>query len=124
MICTKEELQQRVKATPVASNGRLVFSPELRRDVVTYSTARRAQTGESISAVAEGLGLKGWTVQRWHQNENKARVSAAFVEVKAPRRTALRPGSFKVTCPSGYEVRVPASFEAGPLRELLAVLGR
>jgi transposase-like protein len=132
MACTKEELRKRVEATPVASNGKAMFTPDLRHDAVEYSTARRAQTGESVAAVATELGLKGWTLQRWHQNERKAGGGggdAGFVEVTAPRRRG-RPAkvavaeapSFEVSCPNGYEVRVPAAFEARALRELLSAL--
>lgn len=134
MVCTKEELKKRVEATPVASNGKAMFSAELRRDAVEYSTSRRAETGESTAAVAAELGLKGWTLQRWHQNERKAKGSGAagFVEVVAKKRerpakvSATTPAvAFEVTCPSGFEVRVPASFDAGAFKSLLnAIEGR
>lgn len=131
MVCTREELKRRVEATPMASNGKAMFTAELRRDAVEYSMSRRAETGESTAAVAAELGLKGWTLQRWHQNERKAKGggAAGFVEVVAKKRgrppkvSATTPGvGFEVTCPSGFEVRVPASFEAGALKALLNVI--
>lgn len=130
MACTKEELRRRVEATPVASDGKALFTSELRSDAVEYSMARRAEAGLSTAAVAAELGLKGWTLQRWHQNERKARGDGtAFVELTAPRKR-VRPAkagvveapSFEVSCPNGYEVRVPAGFEARALRELLSAL--
>jgi transposase-like protein len=132
MACTKEELKSRIESTPVASNGKAMFSPELRRDAVEYAKEQVKASGASLGDIATELGLNGWTLMRWNQNERKARSGggAAFVEVTA-RKKRGRPAkaavvvtapSFEVTCPSGHEVRVPAAFEARALRELLAVL--
>ena len=132
MTCTKEELKERIESTPVASNGRAQFSPELRRDVVEYSSEQQVATGGSVRNVATELGLNGWTLQRWHQNARRSLASgASFVEVPGRKRGRPRKVStaavmpepaFEVTCPSGFEVRVPARFEARALRELLAAL--
>jgi transposase-like protein len=129
MACTKEELKQRIESTPVNRNGRAMYSPELKRDVTEYSRATRAESEVSVGAVAAELGLNGWTLQRWHQNERKVPGGASFVEVTAKKRgrpakaTVTEPApDFEVTCPSGHEVKVPARFEARALRELLAVL--
>lgn len=130
MACTKEELKQRVESTPVNSNGRAMYSPEVRRDAVEYSREQQAATGGSVGDIATTLGLNGWTLQRWHQNERKGqRGGASFVEVTSKKRgrpakasvTPVLPG-FEVTCPSGFEVRVPARFEVRALRDLLAAL--
>ena len=130
MTRTKEELKQRVESTPVSSNGKAMYSSELRRDVVEYSKEQQAARGDSVGSIATELGLNGWTLQRWHQNERKAQGSgASFVEVLPKKRgrppkafvTPALPG-FEVTCPSGFEVRVPARFEPRALRELLAAV--
>lgn len=129
MTCTKEELRKRVDGTPVASNGRVLFSPELKRDLMEYAKEGLAQ-GRSQNSIAADLGLKGWTLNRWHQNERKTRGSGAgFVEVVAKKRgrppkvSAMTPAAaFEVTCPSGFEVRVPASFDASALGRLLQAL--
>lgn len=132
MACTKEELKQRIESTPINSNGRAMYSPELRHDAVEYSKEQQAATGDSVGSIATELGLNGWTLQRWHQNERRAqRSGASFVEV-APKKRGRPPragvavvapaAAFEVTCPSGFEVRVPARFEARALRDLLAAL--
>ena len=123
MTCTKEELKKRVESAAVASDGKVQFSPELRRDIMAYSTEQQA-VGRSQHAVAGEVGMKGWTLNRWHQNERKATVGGAkFVEV-SPRKARVAPAAapFEVTCPSGFEVRVPAGFEARALRDLLQAL--
>jgi hypothetical protein len=129
MACTREELKRRVESTSVNSNGRAMFRSELRRDVVEYSSAVRAGTGASLGEIAGELGLKGWTLQRWHQNAREAAGGASFVEVTAKKRgrppkvnVTAPPADFEVRCPSGHEVKVPAGFEARALGELLAVL--
>lgn len=131
MTCTKEELKQRIGAASEASNGRVQFPPELRRDVLEYSKEQQA-TGRSQNDIAIELGMNAWTLNRWNQNERKAKAGgAAFVEV-TPRRRGRPPKEgpsvrapvlgFEVTCPSGFEVRVPPRFEPEALRELLAAL--
>lgn len=129
MRCTKEELKRRIEAVPVASNGRMQFPPELRRDVLEHAKEQQA-TGRSQNDIAAELGMNAWTLNRWNQNERKAKAGAAsFVEVTPKKRgpKASQPGAvpefgFEVTCPSGFEVRVPARFEPRALRELLAAL--
>ena len=129
MTCTKEELKRRVEATAVGSDGKKLFSPELKGDLMEYAKEGLAQ-GRSQNSVAAELGLNGWTLNRWHQNERKARGSGAgFVEVVAkkvgrpPKVSAMEAApAFEVTCPSGFEVRVPASFDAGALGRLLSVI--
>ncbi len=132
MACTKEELKQRIEATPVNSNGRAMYSPELQRDAVEYSRAQQVATGGSVGAIATELGLNGWTLQRWHQNERRAqRSGASFVEVTPKKRgrppkvgsaVVTSAAAFEVTCPNGFEVRVPARFEVRALRDLLAAV--
>lgn len=132
MTCTKEELKNRIEATKVASNGSVQFGPELRRDIVEYAKEQQA-AGHSKQAIAEELGMRGWTLDRWCQNERKlaGAEGAAFVEVIQEKRgrsskvKAVPVGptaSFNVTCPSGFEVRVPSGFEANALRRLLQTL--
>jgi hypothetical protein len=124
-----EELKKRIAAAPVLSNGSAQFGPELRRDILEYSSEQKA-AGCSREEVAAALGMKRWTLDRWHQNESKvATVPAAFVEVppmprgRPPKTAKVEPdAAFEVTCPSGFEVRVPARFEARALRELISAL--
>jgi transposase-like protein len=124
MTSTTEDLKRRVEAAAVASDGKVQFSPELRRDIVAYSHEQQAM-GRSQHSIASDLGMKGWTLNRWHQNERKPKsVAAKFIEV-SPRKvrgaaSAMVP--FEVTCPNGFEVRVPAVFETGALRDLLTAL--
>lgn len=129
MACTKEELRQRVESAEVDSNGKQ-FTAELRRDILEYSREQQA-AGKSQQSIAAELGMKGWTLNRWHQNERKAKADVAgFVEVAPSRRSrgarvtsakeAYEP--FEVTCPSGFEIRVPSRFETRAFRELLGAL--
>lgn len=110
-----EELRKRVEATPVASNGRVLFSAGLKRDLMEYTKEDWAR-GRSQNSIAANPGLNGWTLNRWHQHERKARGGVGFVEVVAkkrgrpPKMSAMTPvAAFEVTCPSGFEVRVPPS---------------
>ena len=123
MACTKEELQERIRAVVVAGNGYAQYPVELRRDVMAYARPLIAG-GQAQMSIAAELGMKGWTLNRWHQNERKRKLGGArFVEVaKARVVVAPAPASFEVTCPSGHEVRVPACFEVRALRELLAAV--
>jgi transposase-like protein len=128
MACTKEELQERIRTTPVV-NGKVRYSPELRRDLIEYSRVELAHK-RSLNSIGNELGMNSWTLARWHQNERRA-GGTAFVEVSTKGAPRLRPSGataavtaqpFEVTCPSGFGVRVPASFEPRALRELLSAL--
>lgn len=131
MTCTKEELQERIRGVVVASNGHAQYPAELRREVIEYSKPLMAQ-GQSQQSIADELGMNGWTLNRWHQNESKASVGgASFIEVPPKKRrraarasaAALAPApGFEVSCPSGFEVLVPANFEAGAFAKLVQVL--
>ncbi len=129
MACTKEELKSRVESMPVSVDGKVRFSSELRGEILKYSHEQQT-VGRSQQSIADDIGLNAWTLNRWHQNERKqaAGVASAFIDV-TPRRgrppklaPKSMPPAFKVVCPSGFEVRVPARFEVQGLRELLAVL--
>lgn len=129
MACTAEELRKRVESAEVNSNGKQ-FSAELRRDILEYSREQQA-VGKSRQSIAGELGMKGWTLNRWHQNERKAKTGVAgFVEVgsvkksRGARVTAAKEAyeAFEVTCPSGFEIRVPSRFETRAFRELLDAL--
>lgn len=129
MTCTKEELKKRIESMPLASDGKVQFATELKRDVMEYSTEQQAM-GRSQHNIAADLGMRGWTLNRWHQNERKARGGGAgFVEVVAKKRgrppkvsVSVPAEAFEVTCPSGFGVRVPASFDAGALGRLLQTI--
>ena len=133
MACTKEELKSRVEVAAMARGRNVQFGPELRRDILEYSREQQ-MSGRSQHAIAAELGMKGWTLNRWHQNERKAKGTggAGFVEVvrkkreRPPKVSVQVPAvAFEVTCPSGFEVRVPASFDVGALKSLLnAIEGR
>lgn len=124
---TAEQLKERIQAVPTGVRGQRNFDRALRVDIVKYSRQEMA-AGASQNAIAQKLGMKAWTLNRWHQNERKR--ASGFVEVAVAHARAGAAASaqvtatdvFEVTCRSGYEVRVPASFEAEPLRRLLVVL--
>jgi hypothetical protein len=130
MAYTKEELKNRVEVAAMAGGRNVQFGSELRRDILEYSREQQI-SGRSQHAIAAELGMKGWTLNRWHQNERRAKatIDAGFVEVVAkklgrpPKESAPPPAmAFEVTCPSGFEVRVPASFDAGAFKRLLNVI--
>jgi transposase-like protein len=131
MACTKEELRERIRTSPVAKNGKVRFSGELRRDIVEYSKAQMGY-GRSQNSIAQELGMNGWTLSRWLQKRQQAGIGgeSAFIEVSAtksgrrsrPSEAAVEMSAFEVTCPSGFEVRVPWGFETSALQRLLLVL--
>jgi hypothetical protein len=133
MACTKEELKSRVEVAAMGGGRNVQFGPELRRDILEYSREQQL-SGRSQQGIAAELGMKGWTLNRWHQNERKAKGTGGpvFVEVmtkklgRPPKVSATAPAAgFEVMCPSGFEVRVPASFDAGAFKSLLnAIEGR
>lgn len=127
MANSREELRAQVALMPRNTDGKRKFSGELKGAILEYSKAQQAM-GRSQFSIAEDVGLKGWTLNRWHQNERK--LVAPFVEVTTkkrglPGRRALPEEAieaFEVTCPNGFEVRVPSRFSGRELRELLAAL--
>ncbi|MBX7117134.1 MAG: hypothetical protein K1X64_22650 [Myxococcaceae bacterium] len=91
MACSKEELKSRVASMPVQVDGKVQFSPELRRDILEYSREQQA-AGRSQHSIADEVGLKGWTLNRWHQNERKAMAgdTTSFVDMTPRREADLR----------------------------------
>ena len=122
MVGTKEEIRVEIEKTPRKRTGQKRYSRELRAQVLAYSREQR-QHGKPIQQVADELGMKAWTLARWHQQGRKVSGKPAFVEVSAAKlQSVATPTVFEVVCPGGFEVRVPAKFEASRLRELLTAL--
>jgi transposase-like protein len=69
------------------ARGYRSFSSEGKVAAVTFAL-KRLEGGASSSEIADELGLKGWTLQRWlqHQRRSDGPQSEGFhrVEVKAP----------------------------------------
>lgn len=124
MAWTVDEMRLRILETPVNSRGRKRYGAELREEVLRYSTQALLK-GRSQGSVARELGMKAWTLNRWHQQQGK-KPRQAFVEVTAQSLTSpllSRPGAaFEVILPGGYEILVPTGFEKESLRALVAVL--
>jgi transposase-like protein len=126
---TKEELQARIQNVPVVG-GKKRYGQELREAIVKFSAPHLA-TGQSLVTVAGELGMKAWTLQRWHQNARKParRLSAkapsamTFVRLEAARPTPQQhpQPSLEVVLGNGRVVRVPAGFDEGLLSRVLAV---
>lgn len=122
---TAEELKGRIDSAEV-KNGRRVFAPEVRLGALEY-TGRQVQLGGKVSRVARELGLAECTLARWRQVESKRAAPAqrgqGFVELSVAMPKSQRDAAhFTVRCPSGYEVSVPAGFEAASLKQLLHAL--
>jgi len=96
--------------------------------------ARRAlaaleESGLTIRAFAAQARLDPQRLARWRRRLAVVVEAPTFEEVTASvTRAALGGGGaasverFEVVLPSGYVVRVPASFEASALRRLLSVV--
>ena len=133
MACTTESLQERIRSMGlVTGDGHTRYPVELRREILEYSNGQRAQ-GRSQDEVAAELGVNGWTLKRWHQDERKPRSAkpTRFIEVSArrgrpPGKSSKPAGAasskFDVKCPGGFEVGVPEGFEPSALRRLLSAL--
>ena len=78
---------KRVLGERTNARGYRKFSEEGAMAAVKFAL-KRAEVGMSAVEVAEELGLKGWTLQRWIQNhrrgDGRERKGFHRVEVKAP----------------------------------------
>lgn len=126
MACTREELQEKIRSVPMLRNGNAKYSAELRCEIIDYSKRLMAQ-GQSQQSIAVELGMKGWTLNRWHQNIRAAK-EPRFVEVSTRkmevgrRAVPSQEAAFELKSPSGFEVRVPAVFSSSALRALLSAI--
>lgn len=125
MTETLDRLRGHIGALEVR-DGRRVFPPQLKREILEYSKAQVAE-GVSKRAVAMQLGMSDGTLHRWCKGEGSP-VAPQFMEVAYPRGGVHKSPSsgervFEVVCPNGFEVRVPASFDVAGLRQLLGALG-
>lgn len=125
---TKEELQARIQGVQVVA-GKKRYGRELREAIVEFSAPHLAE-GQSLAAVAGELGMKAWTLQRWHQNARKparqplanAPSAMTFVRLEAARAAPRQPQPCaEVVLGNGRVVRIPASFDEGLLARVLAV---
>lgn len=95
---TAEEVR---RALGEKKNGRgyRVFSSEARQLAIAYAK-KRVTAGASTKEVSDELGLIGWTMQRWLQNEQRGHrnVSAGFarLEVKAVLKSPVVRGPYGV----------------------------
>ena len=132
---TDERLRELVRSAAVVA-GKKRYSTELRMKVIKYSRQRMSE-GLSQNQIAEELGMNSWTLNRWHQNERKTdgmpvTTGPVFVDVTpavlkgagVDEREHLMGNEqvFEVTCPSGYVVTVPFTFDDAALRQLMQTL--
>lgn len=126
---TKEELQLRIRAVEVR-NGKAQFGRELTEAILAYAAPLRA-AGQSQTGIAGELGIKAFTLQRWHQNVRKAEGAKregvpsnelAFVRLEPVNAESEAVASFEVVLGNGRVVRVPAGFDGGALTRVLAVV--
>ena len=99
----KAELARRVGA---GTRGR--FTDALRVEVLAVLLARKAE-GASQDAVAEELGISGWTLSRWKQQAARTGTGAAFRPVRVvaaarPPGSPGSPGALTVHGPAGLRV--------------------
>jgi hypothetical protein len=78
------------------ARGYRKFSSQAREQALRYAH-QRFEAGAKTSEVAAELGLIGWTLQRWLQQERRGAIAAAptFVQLKVepgPRREAVMHG--------------------------------
>lgn len=135
---TAEVVRLREAIRTSAVRGRKTWcTGDVKRDILAYAK-EQSNLGVPPVRVAELLGMKHWTLQRWLQLERrratdlKLRGEARFVEVVAPesktrsvppQEPRSNPSAFlTVMCAGGREVRVPSGFDPPSLRQLLAAL--
>ena len=123
---TKEELIELLKTARVRGSRRQ-FTAEMREKTLEYARGRQA----SLTEVAEEVGIKGWTLQRWSQKERLAREGGAaiqkpamkFVRLETARQPSSSVGALEVLL-AGCAIRVPVGFDEETLSNLVAILER
>lgn len=126
---TKEELIELLKTARVRGSRRQ-FTAEMREKTLEYARGRQA----SLTEVAEEVGIKGWTLQRWSQKERLAREgreggaaiqkpAMKFVRLETARQPSSSVGALEVLL-AGCAIRVPVGFDEETLSNLVAILER
>ena len=131
---TKQELRERIAATKTGKE-RTRYASALMRATVEHARPRVA-AGESLSIVADELGLKAGTLQRWCSSLGKSAIqpetavsvqradALTFLRLDAvvppaPPRTG---GQVEIVLPSGVLVRVPIGFDVTTLSRVLSLM--
>jgi len=83
--------------------------------------ALRRREGLSFSELSAASGIRGATLRMWERRERVSRRRSKFVDVEVP---VPSPGRSLELVIGERVVRLPAGFDAGELRRLLAVLER
>jgi hypothetical protein len=119
---TKEELIA-LLATAEVRSGRRRFTREMKEKTLAYARDR-----PSVPTVATELVIKGWTLQRWFQNERRAGRAnegpvKGFVRLEAEAEVVSRGGGLEVML-GGRSIRVPVGFDGETLSRVVAILER
>lgn len=122
-MTSREELLEKLRRVEV-KDGRAKYGKELREEILKYS-APRVAAGVSQASIAAELGIKGWTLQRWHQNARRENGPVT----KKPSFIRLEPapevgGHLEVVARHGRVVRVPVGFDEATLARVLVALER
>lgn len=134
---TKDELRAKLSMAK-KHNGRTRYEISLVDAVVEHAGPRKA-AGESLSQVAEDLGMSAGNLQRWFANftrrsertqDSKAlarRLAAgdslspmAFVRLEPTASTAGEP--LEILLAGGVAVRVPVGFDGTTLSRVLTLV--
>jgi transposase len=88
--------------------------------------ARWKSSGLSLKDYAATAGLNGITMRTWVRNfesetSSTSNTRAGFVEVRAPAESPVNE-RLEVVLRNGVVVRVPTQFDAGALRQLIALV--
>lgn len=132
---TKDELRAKLSAAE-KRNGRVRYERSLIDAVMEHASPRKAG-GESLSKVAEDLGMSAGNLQRWFWTRGETAQGAgskagprrpttgdprsplAFVRLEAAAPTA---GESLEILLAGVAVRVPVGFDGATLSRVLALV--
>jgi len=137
MGMTKDELRARLSAAE-KRNGKTRYERSLIDAVMEHAIPRKA-AGESLSSVAEDLGMSAGNLQRWSWARGKAtqgvgsgsragpggptagepRSPLAFVRLEPAESTT---GESLEILVAGVAVRVPVGFDGATLSRVLALV--
>jgi len=138
MGTTKDELRAKLSMAE-KHNGRTRYERSLVDAVVEHATPRKA-AGESLSQVAEELGLSAGNLQRWFANLTRRSERAQGSKARARRPAAagdsLGPMAFvrleptapvvgeplEILLAGGVAVRVPVGFDGTTLSRVLTLV--
>lgn len=134
---TKDELRAKLSAAE-KRNGRVRYERSLIDAVMAHASPRKA-AGESLSKVAEDLGMSAGNLQRWFWTQGKTaqgvgtkeglgrptavdpRSPLAFVRLEPTGPTPTGGESLEILL-TGVTVRVPAGFDGATLSRVLALV--